>query len=97
MIAVPAPDVVDPKIVSGTRPATQSALLRTNTTSRVTVQVPVEVGAEPKMPTSDLEGFIEDSVGNYGRKTMGGAVTVPLVKDKVLLHVEGYETHAGAR
>jgi iron complex outermembrane receptor protein len=53
--------------------------------------------AEPKMPTSGFEGFIEGSVGNYGRRAMGGAVTVPLVQDKVLLQVEGYETHTGAR
>jgi hypothetical protein len=53
--------------------------------------------AEPKMPASDFEGFIEAGVGSYGRQTMGGAVTIPLVKDKLLLHVEGYETHIGAR
>jgi outer membrane receptor protein involved in Fe transport len=53
--------------------------------------------AEPKMPTSGLEGFIEGSVGSYGRNTIGGAVTVPLVEGKLILHVEGYETHTGAR
>ena len=53
--------------------------------------------AEPKMPTSDFEGFIEGSVGSYGRRTMGGAVSGPLVKDKLLLHVDGYETHTDAR
>ena len=53
--------------------------------------------AEPKMPTSAFEGFIEGSVGSYGQRTIGGAVTVPLVKDKLLLRVEGYETHIGTR
>jgi outer membrane receptor protein involved in Fe transport len=53
--------------------------------------------AEPKMPTSGFEGFIEGAVGSYGRQTMGGAVTVPLVGGKGLLRVEGYETHIGAR
>jgi hypothetical protein len=53
--------------------------------------------AEPKMPTSGFEGFIEAGVGSYGRNTIGGAVTVPLVEGKLILHVEGYETQTGAR
>ena len=53
--------------------------------------------AEPKMPTSDFEGLIEAAVGNYGRRTVGGAVTVPLMGGKGLLRVEGYDTHTGAR
>jgi hypothetical protein len=53
--------------------------------------------AEPKMPASEFEGFIEGSVGSYGQRTIGGAVTVPLVKDKLLLHIEGYDTHIGTR
>ena len=53
--------------------------------------------AVPKMPTSGFEGFIEGSVGSYGRNTIGGAVTVPLVEGKLILHVEGYETHTGTR
>jgi hypothetical protein len=53
--------------------------------------------AEPKTPASGFEGFIEGSVGSYGQRTIGGAVTIPLVKDKLLLSVEGYETHIGAR
>ena len=53
--------------------------------------------AEPKIPASDFEGFIEGGVGNYGRRSIGGAVTVPLVKDKMLLRIEGYETHTDAR
>jgi outer membrane receptor protein involved in Fe transport len=54
-------------------------------------------GAGPRMPTSDFGGFIEAGVGNHGMNTMGGAVTIPLVKDKLLLRVEGYETHTGVR
>jgi outer membrane receptor protein involved in Fe transport len=53
--------------------------------------------AESKMPASGLEGFIEGSVGSYGQRTIGGAVTIPLVQDKLTLHVEGYETHFGTR
>ena len=53
--------------------------------------------AEPKMPTPGFEGFIEGSVGSYGQRTMGGAVTVPLVDDKLLVHVEGYEARTGVR
>jgi outer membrane receptor protein involved in Fe transport len=53
--------------------------------------------AEPKMPTGGFEGFIEGGVGSYGRQTMGGGVTIPLVGDKGLLRIEGYETHTGAR
>ena len=53
--------------------------------------------AEPKTPTSGLEGFIEGGIGSNGQKAMGGAVSVPLVGGKLLLHVEGYETHTGPR
>ncbi len=53
--------------------------------------------ADPKMPTSGFEGFIEGGVGSYGLKTIGGAVTIPLVKGKLTLHIEGYETHFGTR
>jgi hypothetical protein len=53
--------------------------------------------AEPQMPPSGFEGFIEATVGNYGRQAMGGAVTIPLVGGKGLLHIEGYEAHTGAR
>ena len=53
--------------------------------------------AEPKTQTSGLEGFIEGAIGSYGQKTMGGAVSVPLVEGKLLLQVEGYETHKGPR
>jgi outer membrane receptor protein involved in Fe transport len=53
--------------------------------------------AEPKMPTSGLEGFIEGGVGSYGRQTIGGAVTIPLLGGRGLLRIEGYETHTGTR
>jgi outer membrane receptor protein involved in Fe transport len=53
--------------------------------------------AEPKMPTGGFEGFIEGSVGSYGHRAMGGAVTVPLLDDKLLVHVEGYEARTGFR
>jgi outer membrane receptor protein involved in Fe transport len=53
--------------------------------------------AEPKMPTSGLEGFIEAGVGSYGQHTIGGGVTVPLVGGKMSLRIEGYETHIGVR
>jgi outer membrane receptor protein involved in Fe transport len=53
--------------------------------------------AEPTAPASGLEGFVEGGFGSYGLKTFGGAVTVPLVRGKLLLHVEGYDTHTGVR
>ena len=53
--------------------------------------------AEPKAPTSGFEGFIEGGFGSYGAKTIGGAVTVPLVKGKLMLSVEGYDMHTGGR
>ena len=53
--------------------------------------------AQPTAPTGGLEGFIEGGFGNHGMRTLGGAVTVPLVKGKLQLSVEGYETHAGGR
>ena len=52
---------------------------------------------EPGAPANGIEGYIEGGFGNHGLKTMGGAVTVPLVKGKLELSVEGYETHAGVR
>lgn len=52
---------------------------------------------EPRASANGIEGFIEGGVGSHGLKTMGGAVTVPLVKGKLQLSVEGYETHAGVR
>jgi hypothetical protein len=61
---------------------------------------PTEGGAavaEPKVPTSGLEGFIEGGFGNHGLRTFGGAVTVPLVKGKLQLSVEGYDMHTGIR
>ena len=53
--------------------------------------------AEAKTPASGLEGFIEGGVGSYGRQTLGGAVTIPLVGGRGLLRIEGYESHTGAR
>ena len=53
--------------------------------------------AEPKASAGGLEGFIEGGFGSYGSKTIGGAVTVPLVKGKLQLSVEGYATHTGVR
>jgi hypothetical protein len=49
------------------------------------------------MPTSGFGGFIEGGVGSHGGRTLGGAVTLPLVKDKLTLHIEGYDTHFGTR
>jgi len=51
--------------------------------------------AEAKAP--GIEGFIEGGVGSHGTKMLGGAVTVPLVKGRLQLSVEGYATHAGIR
>jgi hypothetical protein len=53
--------------------------------------------AEPKTPASGFEGFIEGSLGSYGQRSIGGAVTVPLVDGRGLLRIEGYETHIGVR
>jgi len=53
--------------------------------------------AEPKMPTSGFTGFIEGSVGSYGQRALGGAVTIPLVDGKGQLRIEGYNSHIGAR
>src|ERR1700761_1024491 len=53
--------------------------------------------AEPKAPNGGIEGFIEGGFGSHGLRTAGGAVTVPLVKDRLQLSVEGYATHAGFR
>ena len=53
--------------------------------------------AEPKVPTSGFEGFVEAAVGSHGRNTFGGAVTIPLMEGRGLLRIEGYETHTDAR
>lgn len=60
--------------------------------------VPTNGGATvAERPTSGLEGFIEGGFGSYGLKTVGGAVTIPLVDDKLHLRIEGYEARTGAR
>jgi len=53
--------------------------------------------AEPKAPNGGIEGFIEGGFGSHGLRTTGGAVTLPLVKDRLKLSIEGYATHAGFR
>lgn len=53
--------------------------------------------AEPSAPAGGLEGYVEGGFGSYGLRTFGGAVTVPLVRGKLVLHVEGYDTHTGVR
>ena len=55
------------------------------------------VPAELKAPASGLEGYIEAGIGTHGLRTVGGAVTVPLVKGRLQLSIEGYEAHAGSR
>jgi hypothetical protein len=70
--------------------ATQGALFDPSTNGGATV-------AEPKAPASGFEGYIEGGFGSYGLRTFGGGVTVPLVKGKLQLQVEGYASHAGVQ
>jgi hypothetical protein len=54
-------------------------------------------GTEPKMLITRFEGYIEAGIGNHGQNMTGGAVTIPLVQDKLQLSVEGYQAHTGTR
>ena len=88
------------EIVVAARPNSVASVQLVNGPQGTLSGLPTNGGAtvaEPKMPTSDFEGLIEAAVGNYGRRTVGGAVTVPLMGGKGLLRVEGYDTHTGAR
>jgi len=41
----------------------------------------------PRKPTDTLEGFAQVIVGDYGRRTIGGAINVPVVEDKLLIRL----------
>jgi len=53
--------------------------------------------ADPNAPARGLEGFIEGGFGSYGSKEFGGGVTIPLVKGRLQLRVEGSQSHLGVR
>ncbi len=46
-----------------------------------------------RRPSNNFEGYIEGTVGNNNRTTLDGAVSVPVIEDKVLLRVAGFKTH----
>jgi len=41
----------------------------------------------PKRPGNVLEGFVSTTVGDYGRRTVEGAVSIPIVEDKLLFRI----------
>jgi len=41
----------------------------------------------PKKPSNNFEGFAEVTVGDYGRRTIGGAINIPVVDDKLMVRV----------
>jgi len=43
--------------------------------------------SNPKRPGEELTGFVNVVVGDYGRRTIGGAVGGPVVEDKLLFRV----------
>ena len=40
---------------------------------------------EPKRPVNKFEGYVQGTLGNYGRRTIEGAINIPLVDDKLLV------------
>lgn len=44
---------------------------------------------EPKKPTSDYEGYVQVTLGDYGDKELEGAVNVPIVDDKLMVRFAG--------
>lgn len=45
--------------------------------------------ANPRRPGETFGGYINASLGTYGRKSIGGAVDIPIVDDKLLVRVAG--------
>lgn len=41
----------------------------------------------PKKPTEELSGYASVTLGSYGRRTIEGAVSVPVIEDKLLVRV----------
>jgi iron complex outermembrane receptor protein len=44
---------------------------------------------EPRRPGNEFEGFIQGVLGNYERKEFEGAVTIPIVEDKLAIRLAG--------
>lgn len=42
---------------------------------------------DPKKPTNAFEGYVQASIGDYGRRTFEGVVNVPIVDDKLLVRI----------
>ena len=43
----------------------------------------------PQHPTNTFGGYLQASVGDYGLKTIGGAINLPVVEDRLLLRLAG--------
>src|SRR5690606_25629003 len=44
---------------------------------------------QSRRPTHEWGGFIEGTIGNYGRREVKGALNLPLIEDRVRLRVAG--------
>jgi iron complex outermembrane receptor protein len=44
---------------------------------------------EPKKPTSDYEGYVQVTLGNYNDHELEGAVNIPVVDEKLLVRIAG--------
>src|SRR5262249_44719787 len=42
---------------------------------------------EPKHPTNGFEGYVQGTVGNYGRRSLEAVVNLPVIDDKLLVRV----------
>jgi iron complex outermembrane receptor protein len=47
------------------------------------------IALEPKRPTTNLEGYIQTTFGNYGDKENEFALNVPVIQEKLLIRVAG--------
>ncbi len=48
---------------------------------------------QPKKPTNDFEGYVEGTLGSYGRYEVQGALNVPIIDNKLLLRVGADYNH----
>lgn len=47
---------------------------------------------QPRKPTEQVEGYLQGTFGNYGRREGEGAINLPVVEDKVKLRLAGIVT-----
>jgi len=44
---------------------------------------------EPKKPTNDFEGYLQYTIGDYGRQGVEAALNLPIIEDRLVVRVSG--------